>query len=130
MRVLVVGEEEREAARKLAEFAAKPENHYSPRKDTWLPGDDPRFVLYLTDYRCVFSYTKLKGLYRHLSVSIRGSRALPAPAAMQAIVKLFGFEGGWPGDWEMAPHANECCVVAIQEIKEARHDGKDSKTQN
>lgn len=56
-------------------------------------GDDPDFCCHLNDgYRVVFSIEQLDGLwYRHLSVSVNSRTMLPSQAAVEMIMKEFGF---------------------------------------
>lgn len=98
-RVLLLGPEQREAASRLAAFALT--NVYVPGPGTTPPGDDPRHVLQLNDFRCVFSFTCVKDkFYRHLSVSVGDGSTLPNPHAFQEIARLLGFEGSIP-DWQV-----------------------------
>jgi len=115
LRVLVIGPKEREAAHKLVEFAARPENHYRPGPDAFIPGDNPKFVLRLTDLRCVFTFTEAKGLWRHLSVSVPDQNAMPHPAMVEEIGRLFGFKKSLR-DWQMHGDRKTNSVVVLQKV--------------
>lgn len=119
MRVLVIGNKEREAAQKLVEFASKPENHYVPGPEVkWVPGDHPEYVLHLGDYRCVFTITEDHGLWRHLSISVPARGKLPHFAATEEIAHLFGITGTvreWAEAGHVSPHESENCIVIVQE---------------
>ena len=74
IRLLVIGEEEREAAHKVALYAAFPENHYRPGPGAAVPGDNPNFVVMLGSFRCVFTFTVVeKVLYRSVARKPRPS---------------------------------------------------------
>lgn len=118
LRMLIISEAEKEAAHKVAEFAARPENHYRPGPSVKPPGDDPRFVLRLgvaNDFRCVFSFTESHGLYRHLSVSVPDPKAAPNPAVVVEIAHLFGFKGTLE-DWDVALDRAHGAVVVLQKV--------------
>jgi hypothetical protein len=117
-RILVINDEVREAARQLVEFASKPENVYHPGPGATVPGDNPNFVLQLGDYRCVFTITDNKRLWKHLSVSVPAKDYLPNPAAFEEIAHLFGITGSldeWARRGIIAPHARDNCLVIVQE---------------
>lgn len=117
MRVLVIGEAEKEAAKRLVEYAEKPENHYKPGPDAKVPGDDPSYVLQLYDFRCVFTITESKdGVWRHLTISVPAKDKLPHPAAVEEIAHLFGIEGTveeWAKKGHVAPHEQDHCIVVV-----------------
>jgi len=118
----VFDDQARAKARQIREFAEQPENWYlidGKDRESKTPGDDPRYVVHLNTYRCVFWITKeLAGFHRHLSISVPSS-GLPHPYAAFMIAELFGFEG-WDGktlepgpDWLIqANHAEHCVVFA------------------
>jgi hypothetical protein len=115
MRVLIITDEEREAAHKVALFAAQPENHYRPGPQAKVPGDDSRHVLNINSFRCVFTYTKSPehGLFRHLSISIPTPSAYAHPAMVETISHLFGFTGKLE-DWQVGPHQRDNCIIVAQ----------------
>jgi hypothetical protein len=116
LRVLLLGDPEREAAHALALFAAQPENHYRPGPAAKPPGDDPRHCLQLNDYRCVFSFTHFDAkLYRHLSISVPVRGSFPHEAAVEEIGHLFGFKGKLD-TWHVNPNQAENCVVVAQDV--------------
>jgi hypothetical protein len=121
MSVLIIGEAQKEAARRLFEFAMRPENHYKPGPGVGVPGDDPNYVLQLFSYRCVFTITEsASGVYKHLSISVPAKDKLPHPAAVEEIAHLFGIKGSvddWASKGHVSPHANEHCVVVVSEFK-------------
>jgi hypothetical protein len=128
MRILVIGEAEKEAASRLVAFAERPENRYKPgpRDDTGpgdkVPGDDPNYRLQLWDYRCVFTITETpQGVFRHLSISVPAKDKLPHPGAIEQIAPLFGIEGTveeWARKGHVAPHENENCIVVVAPYKD------------
>lgn len=115
LRILVIGDEVKERAAALVAFASLEENHYCPSPDVKPPGDDPRYVLWVNSFRCVFSVTVLGGkTWRHLSISVEGGTALPHPAMAEEMARLFGFTGTLP-DWSVATHTDPLCVVMAEE---------------
>lgn len=116
LRPLVISETERAAAHKLAEFAARPENHYKPGKTPFVPGDNPNYVLNLWSYRCVFTFTvdPKTRIFRHLSISVP-SKDYPNPAAVEEIGRLFGFKGAFKS-WMVDVNKDEHCIVVAQRI--------------
>jgi len=99
------------------------EHHYHPGVDP-TPGDNPKFVLNLGAYRCVFTFTESHGrLWKHLSVSIPRKGKFPNPAAAFTLATEFGFTGwdgvtidkipdGWLGDID---DERNCIVLAQEE---------------
>lgn len=88
----------------LIEYAR--ENHYHPGVDP-IPGDDPRFVIFLNTFRVVFTFSVYQGaLWRHLSISVPEKDKYPNPIAAFTIAKEFGFSGwtegsGPPDNWTL-----------------------------
>ncbi len=127
LRVLVIGEAEKEAAAKLVAFATKPENFYSPFAKqnadavVKIPGNDPNHVLQLGDYRCVFTITITpSGKFRHLSISVPAEDKLPNPHAVMEIAKLFGIQGTLQElaqKGHIGPNEHEHCVVLGEEYE-------------
>ncbi len=121
MRALVIDDAAKAAAQRVIAHAER--HHYEPGRSKWVPGDDDRFVARLGTFRCVFTFTRSRGrLYRHLSISIPGSK-YPNPAAAFMLADLFGFTGwdenepGCPGDgWGMAINQPDQCVVLVQPV--------------
>jgi hypothetical protein len=114
---LLIDDAARAAIQQLVAFASDPANHYHPGPQAKTPGDDPRFVLKLTSYRCVFTYTRMpdKKLFRHLSVSVKKHGKWPHPSAVEMLGTLFGFTGSfesWPKGMD---HDTESVILA-QEI--------------
>lgn len=97
IRPLVIDEKLKAQAAKVVDYASK--HYYIPGESAAPPGDDPRYTL-LTEfgYRCVFSFTAVKGvIYRDLSVSVRTPGKFPNEFALYTIAtELFGFTG-WDG---------------------------------
>lgn len=120
MRALIIDEETRAKVSAVEEFADS--NWYRPGRSETVPGDDPRHTVMLNTYRCVFSYTAMRGaLFRHLSVSVPSDK-FPNPIAVYAIAELFGFTG-WDGQseeppetWMLNVNKVEHCIVVAQEI--------------
>ena len=97
------------------------------------PGHDRRHRCRLNDFSCVFSYTLLDDkVWRHLSVSVGDpeEKALPAPAAVKMIARLFGFTGldtdelagdayEFPKTWQMQVRKNhpvdDDCIVLLEQ---------------
>lgn len=96
IRALIIDNELREQARKIAEFSSRPENYYVPGPDAKVPGDNPLHVLQAGDFRCVFSWTKTPedGIFRHFSLSVAHHTAIPNPVFVEELARLFGFKGG------------------------------------
>lgn len=119
MRPLIIDGKARAKVAKVLAHAEK--HHYYPEKLPLPPGNDPNFVTHLSTYRCVFSFTHIKGhIYRHLSISVP-SKKFPNPAAAFAIADLFGFTGydekhlDVPGlDWMIQINDSDHCVVIAQ----------------
>lgn len=126
IRVLVVGAEERAAVTRLVASAERPENHYIPGSTYEIPGDNPLYVIWLGDYRCVFTITKSDGrLWRHLSVSVPAKNAFPNHAAIEEIARLFGITGtvtDWARKGHVMPNHNEGCIVVVQEYPSPSFD--------
>jgi hypothetical protein len=125
LRKLVIDGTTRARVAEVEEFAFA--NWYRPGQSESAPGDDPRHVVKLDTYRCVFSYTAgpQGGLYRHLSVSVP-SKHLPHPFAVFTIAELFGFTG-WngktqtpPEDWAFGIHKKDHCVILAQKMPDAK----------
>lgn len=127
MRLLVIEPETRRQAAHLMDFASK--NIYRPEAAAKVPGDDERFVLKIKmGYRCVFTYTAVKGkLYRHLSISVNGPN-YPHPGAVGKIAELFEFTGAgvsaeissgqFPPTWILHMNTQEHCIVVAEELKD------------
>lgn len=122
MRALVINDETRTKVAEVVEFAAK--NWYRPGRSETIPGDDPRHVVMLNTFRCVFSYTvsPSEEVWRHLSVSVP-SKKLPNPFAFYTIAELFGFTG-WngrsvvpPSSWTVGVNKEDHCIVAVQRVE-------------
>lgn len=121
MRALVIDDAVQARVREILEHSAG--NWYRPGKSENPPGEDPRHVVMLNTYRCVFSYTDIHDcLWRHLSVSVP-SKNYPNPFAIYTIAELFGFTG-WdgtsekpPADWLMDVNKIEHCVVVAQKTE-------------
>lgn len=120
MTVLILNDEVRARIKALVEFTARPANYYTPGPKAKPPGDDPRYVVQLGSYRCVFSLTRMpdKHLYRHLSVSVKKRGKYPLPEGVEMIGKELGFEGVFES-WSMkiVDHA----VVVIQRVYSQLH---------
>lgn len=109
----MVDDEVREKVAALVAFASLPENLYQPGPGATVPGDNPKHVTYLNDFRCVFSVTKMDGVWRHLSISIMGSERLPVPIMAEEMARLFGFTGEFTS-WRMTALQNPSCVILAQ----------------
>ena len=127
MRVLVIDATAKAEAKRILDFATQPENFYIVSSEGFSlqkpPGDDPRHVAQLHDFRCVFSVTATCGkIWRHLSISVPSK--YPHPVAAFTIAELFGFTGwdgksmippeGWMGTVSKRDH----CIVLAQELRE------------
>lgn len=115
MNALFIGAPERVRAAEIISYARA--HVYRPAPSVRPPGLDPRYVAHFhLGFRCVFSFTEMRDgrLYRHLSISEKGSRTgFPHPAAAEELGKLFGFEGPLES-WSGGPVAEERCVVLVQ----------------
>jgi hypothetical protein len=103
------------------DFSLQEENWYEPGISPQSPEDNPRHVVLLDTYRCVFAITQAPDgeLFRHLSVSALGRYHLN-PFAFYTIAREFGFTG-WDGkninapkDWSIDVNQEKHCAVAIQ----------------
>jgi len=138
MSALFIDDVAKKRAHDIALFAARPENWYRSGESTWSPGERSEYVATFQSYRCVFTFTVMRGgLYRHLSVSVPRRRpgALPHPFALFAIASLFGFTGGktedavavdppivGPGDdWLILPQMDVPCLLVVQKIGPVPH---------
>jgi hypothetical protein len=116
LRVLIIGDEQRERAKEIATFASQPENIYHPGPKAKVPGDCPEYVAQFNDFRAVFSWTKVKsGVYRHLSVSVGDPTRLPNPVMVEEISRLFGFSKGYQ-DWDVDVDAAHGVVIVAQRV--------------
>jgi hypothetical protein len=121
MRPLVIDEQAKRLVRRVRDFAEHPENVYQPERGGPVPGDDPKHVIHLNTYRCVYSITEFKGKkFRHFSVSVPG-RKWPNVAAILA--DLFGFVGWdqetidrFPPGWLAQMDTHVQAIVLAQEI--------------
>lgn len=122
VRALIIDAEARVRISRVLDYAE--EHHYHPDTDP-IPGDNEEFVCTLRTFRCVFTYTVMRGrVWRHLSISIP-SKNYPHPLAVFTIATEFGFTG-WDGNtcdripegWAARVDKNEHCVTVIQERKE------------
>lgn len=96
MRALLIDEVVKKEVQRVRDYAEQPDNWYRPGKDRRIPGDDPRFVVQLNTYRCVFTVTEYPtAVFRHLSISIP-AKDFANPIAAFTIAELFGFTG-WDG---------------------------------
>lgn len=118
MRALLIDDQVKAVVNKVVDYA---QSHpfYLPAGGQ-LPGDNPNYVAHLMTYRCVFTFTRVKGeTWRHLSISVP-SENYPNPYAAYTIAELFGFTG-WDGksqipprDWQMDINKDEHCIVLAQ----------------
>jgi hypothetical protein len=133
MTVLLIDDNAKAAAKRVLDWASKPENLYvdgpGGKSGQPPPGDDWRHTVRLSGhYRCVFSYTKADGrIWRHLSVSVPSDKWAHPVAAFMIASDLFGFTGwdgvSWdtmPADW--LPHIDheDHCIVLAQEVRTAQ----------
>jgi hypothetical protein len=96
MRPLVIDDSAKAAVARVKAYAEA--NHYYPSPGQPIPGDNPNYVVNLSTYRTVFTYTHAGGVvYRDLSVSVPSTK-LPNPAAVFAIADMFGFTGYNPSN--------------------------------
>jgi hypothetical protein len=115
MRVLIIDSHAKEEASKVVKFASRPENLYRPGVSPKPPGDVREHILFLGDYKIVFSLTRDPGtgeVYRHLSMSVPTRGAYPHPAAVTEVISLFGFEGGLSNCQLDANKVENCITVA------------------
>jgi hypothetical protein len=107
--IVLINNELRDDLKKLADWAAQPENWYdieaAHRGEVIAPGDDERYVKIVGvvgTVRCVFSWSVVrsnKSLFRHLSVSVVDDpNKLPNPELTFEIARMLGFTGSMD-DW-------------------------------
>lgn len=96
-RMLLIGELEREAIRKLMYYAENNKIHYDNLKkmaDGKIPpaGDNPNFSITIPlDYRIVFTIEEqMLGWTKHLSISVPEKGKYPSPESVDMICKEFG----------------------------------------
>lgn len=98
-RVMIIGPKEKEAIQGLVSYAEK---HHVDKdliqkcmKKEWAVGDDPNYIAYIEQgYRLVYSIEEQpRGWFRHLSVSVDNIEKAPHPAAVELLMKEFGFKG-------------------------------------
>jgi hypothetical protein len=118
MRALLIDDEAKAKVKKVVDYAhAHP--YYLPAAGI-VPGDNSSYVAHLGTFRCVFTFTHIKGeVWRHLSISVP-SHSYPNPFAAYTIAELFGFTG-WDGksstpptNWQIAVNKDEHCIVLAQ----------------
>lgn len=105
MQPFIIGEEQKQELALLKVSAeSNPFSAEAMRKRinrTWEPGDLPLYTCFIPiDYKVVFTIetaldannlNKSYGMYRHLSVSIKGRKKVPGPHACQLIMNELGF---------------------------------------
>jgi hypothetical protein len=124
VRPLVINDKAKAAVAEVVAHAMDEQNYYEPGISNQPPGDDPRHVVLLNTYRCVFSITKAPdgSLFRHLSVSVPAKGKYPNEFAVLAIADLFGFVPKWdgksrfPDGWIIGPNKDDECVVVAQPL--------------
>jgi hypothetical protein len=122
MRALVIDKEARAAVAQVVAHALEPENYYEPGLSPQPPGDDPRYIVLLNTFRCVFSITKAPDgrLFRHLSISVPTPGKYPNEFAVLEIARLFGFTGWdghrlyFPDNWMIDANQEDECVILAQ----------------
>jgi hypothetical protein len=121
MRVLTIVEEAKAKVREVLDFSLREEHWRDPGTNPKSPGDSPRYVTSLENYRCVFSIIRVRDgeLFRHLSVSAQGTNYL-TPISFYTIAQEFGFTG-WdanninpPKDWSIDLDQEKRCAGAMQ----------------
>jgi len=130
MTVFLLTPEVRERAREVAAFARAEANWYRPG-DCRLPGDIPGHVLVSGSVRAVFSWTVApheRGLFRHLSVSVRREGRYPLPQVVWTLAHLLGFTGASPGEgglvedpaaaWAFDVNEEESTAVVVERVEE------------
>lgn len=124
MRVLIIDKQTQEEISDLRKYAEDPENH-RPIPDRSIPGDDPAHVLYVNDFRVVFSVSSGEdgSKFRLMSMSIDKRRepgALPNPEAVKLMAYSFGFTGDF-ADWMVRPEpdGSPIAILVAQEYNDA-----------
>jgi|SRR5215475_10582682 len=120
MRALFIDDEARRKVDRVIAYAM--DHPFYPGKSP-TPGDIPGYVAFLNTYRCVFTFTRTRGMiYRHLTISVPPENKYPNPVAAFLIAQLFGFTGyndkkpEVPGpDWMMDIRDDENCIMIVQE---------------
>jgi len=105
MQAFIIGEETKRELAQLKQTAeSNPFSAAAMReriKGTWRSGDDVLYTCFVPiDYKVVFTIEtaleagdleKAHGMYRHLSVSIKGRKKVPHPAVCQELMNELGF---------------------------------------
>jgi hypothetical protein len=124
MRLLAINDETRAAVAEVVAHAMHEQHYYEPGISNQPPGDDPRHIVLLNTYRCVFSITRAPDgkPWRHLSISVPRKGKYPNELAVLTIANLFGFIPQWEGHsripegWTIGPNKDEECVVVAQPL--------------
>lgn len=129
VRPLVLDADARQRIAHLAKFAADPDNWFTPMrvKLGFVPGQHPEYVVTISSYRCIFTWTSTEAgfVVRQLSVSVPMPGLLPNVQAVCALSTEFGLTG-WdierdngapPDDWQF--QKSERAIAVWQQVPPA-----------
>jgi hypothetical protein len=116
-------------AQRIAKYSEHEDHWYRPAAGDPPPGDRPEHVMTVGDVRAVFSWTEdpKDGVFRHLSVSIRGEGNWPPPVLVWSLANMFGFTGANADEtgvvkdrakgWAIDVNDEEQCIVVIERVR-------------
>jgi hypothetical protein len=127
---LPITPEVKEAAERIAEYAAHEDHWYTPHADLQPPGNNPEHVLRAGNVRAVFSWTRdpySGDVVRHLTVSVEGR--WPQPVVVWTLANMFGFTGAEADEtgvvmdkadtWQVGVNDDEQCIAVIEKVEGA-----------
>jgi len=128
VRPLLLDADARQRIQHLAQFAADPAHWFTSMRRSlgFIPGQHPEYVVTISSYRCVFTWTEAKTVVvRQLSASVPAPGLLPHVQAVCALATEFGLTG-WdiernngapPKDWQW--HKGQHSIAVWQVIPPA-----------
>lgn len=127
MRILTIGEKEKQSIQKVIDFAkSSPVSRKQLLKKSIIVGNIPEYVCKIPEgFRIVFSFENQPvGWCRHISISVPDKTKLPSQPAVEMIIKEFGFperitdqDNVWV-ETEVLPHA----INVIKKIEESEFE--------
>jgi hypothetical protein len=124
--IFIMGPQLIETARRVREYAEKPEHWYRPEIHP-PPGDNQAYVVVAGTIRAVFSWTRAPDrLLRHMTISTQQN--YPQPVIVWTMAHHLGFTGVVPDqndlvwtpgpDWLFQRDQGEKCVIVQQLISQ------------